>query len=311
MPSISVLTSLYRAAPYIEELYARSRQALQRCADDYEFVFVDDGSPDDGKQIVLRLMEQDPRVRLVELSRNFGQHRALIAGLHHVRCDLVFMIDADLEEDPELVEEFMRVMHEGGRRVDVVYGVMERRKGGWFERWSGALFYRLINAVAEVPIPANVLGARLMTREYVEAMRSLGDAEPFLGALMAYTGFTQVPVPCRKMSKGSTTYSLRRKLRLAADALFSLSRKPLGWVFTTGVVVVLVGVALFAYCLGRVADGLNVEAWSYLLASVWLLSGLLLMALGVVGQYIGRIHMQVKGRPVAIIKEVHERPAHD
>lgn len=307
MPSISVLTSLYRAAPYIEDFYARGKAAVEKITEDYEFVFVDDGSPDDGNAIVFRLMERDPRVRLVELSRNFGQHRALVAGLDHVRGDLVFMIDADLEEDPELITEFHRVMQESGTSVDVVYGVMERRKGGLFERVSGALFYKLINTVAEVPIPANVLGARLMTQQYVQALRSLGDAEPFLGALMAYTGFTQVPVPCRKTSKGSTTYSLRRKLRLAADALFSLSRKPLTWIFTTGVAASAIGLILLVYGLSTKPLDAFLDNAPAVLASVWLLAGLILMALGILGQYVGRIHMQVKDRPVAIVKQVHER----
>ena len=128
MPRISILTSLFCSEPYIQELYDRSRVAVEKITEDYEIVFVDDGSPDGGNAVVQRLIQEDKRVRLIELSKNFGQHRALLAGLQHVRGDIVFMIDSDLEEDPALLGTFYQKMTGGDEEIDVVYGVMEKRK---------------------------------------------------------------------------------------------------------------------------------------------------------------------------------------
>jgi len=308
MPTLSILTSQYYAGPYVREFYDRTLAAAQQCADDFEIVFVDDGSPDDGKAKVLELIEHDPRVRLVELTRNFGQHRAVLTGLEHTRGDLVFIVDSDLEEDPELLVEFWKVLGDD-RDADLVYGVMERRKGDAVERMGGRIFYFVINLLSELPIEPNVLGARLMTRRYADTLIRIRDAEPFIGVLSAYAGFKQVPVPCRKASKGSTTYSFSRKIALASDAIFSASRKPLTWLAACGAAVAGVGVALAIVFTVQTSKGVPIGVEHTLLASLWFLSGLVLSGLGLVGQYIGRIHIQGKGRPPALVKQVHERPA--
>lgn len=303
MPRISIVTSLYRVAPYIDEFYTRSRAALEKIPGNHEFVLVDDGSPDDAREIVLRLIARDSRVRLVELSRNFGQHRALWIGLQQARGDLVFMVDADLEEDPALVAAFYARMQEQPGEIDVVYGVMEQRKGGAVERLGGALFYGMINRLSDTRLPRNVLNARLMTRAYVDSLLQFGDAEPFLGALMILSGFRQIAVPCAKGDKGSTTYTFRRKLRLALDALFALSTKPLTWIFWGGAWIAAIGVAGVA---GVLRGGGGAAAMA--LASVWLIGGLVLVAVGTVGAYVGRVLTQTRGRPVAIIRKIHGAP---
>ncbi len=301
MPTISLVTSLYKAAPFVPELYERSRAALLKCADSYEMVFVDDGSPDDARGVVLGLIAKDPNVRLVELSRNFGQHRALMTGLKHTTGDLVFMIDADLEEDPELVCEFHRRMHEPGADIDVVYGVMKRRKGGVSERVFGAGFYALINRMAAVEIPRDILGARLMRREFVEALLLHEDVEPYIGGLMALTGFRQVAVPCEKSSRGSSSYTLRRKLKLASDALFGFSTVPL-----TGIALAGAAISVVALVAGLIAiAGGGMAAAAAAIWSIWFLGGVLLAAVGVVGMYVGRALAQARRRPVAIVKRVH------
>lgn len=303
MPRISVVTSLYRAAPFIQEFYECSRAALTQVPGEHEFLFVDDGSPDDGRQIVLGLIAQDPRVRLVELSRNFGQHRALWAGLQHARGELVFMLDADLEEDPALVVPFHAKMMEAPGDVDVVYGVMRARKGDTEERLGGSIFYWLINRLSDTPIPRDVMNARLMTRDYVDRLLEFQDAEPFLGGLMVLNGFRQVAVPCDKGSKGISTYTFRRRMRLALDALFALSMKPLHWIFWLGAWIAIVGVA---GVIGTILEEGSAAAMA--LASVWLMGGLILSSIGVVGAYVGRILTQTRGRPIAIIRKIHEAP---
>jgi len=304
MPKISLVTSLYKAGPYVPELYERARAALLSCADTYEMVFVNDGSPDDAQDAVLKLIEKDPNVVLVELSRNFGQHRALFTGLKHTTGDLVFMIDADLEEDPELLKEFHRRMHEPGADLDVVYGVMKQRKGGFSERLFGDLFYSLINRVSTVEIPRDILGARLMRREFVDALLSHDDVEPYIGGLMALTGFHQLAVPCDKSSRGSSSYTFSRKLRLASDALFGFSVAPLAAIGWAGASVT--GLSLFFGAIGLLVDGAP-RLGAFTIWSIWFLSGLLLVGLGVVGAYTGRALAQARRRPVAIVRRIYRR----
>lgn len=302
MPRVSVLTSLYNSAPYIEEFYARSLAVIQSLDLDYEFVFVDDGSPDEGNAVVQGLIERDASVRLVELSRNFGHHKAIMAGLEHVQGDLVFMLDSDLEEEPELLETFFSIMNDGDE-IDVVYGVMEQRKGSVFERMSGALFYTIINFLSDLPIPENAMAARLMKRRYVEELVAYQETQLYLGGVMMLAGFNQVGVPMQKTSKGRTSYTFARRYTLALDALISYTNKPLTFIAFFGIAVLLVSIAMGIYCIS-LASG-EAQGWLWVLASVWLLGGLTICSIGLVGFYIGRIFIQVKGRPNAVVKRIH------
>jgi putative glycosyltransferase len=303
MPKISLVTSVYKTAHCIPELYERSRVALQACTDSYEFIIVDDGSPDDIRAIALGLIDRDPSVRLIELSRNFGQHRAIMTGLRYATGDLIFMIDADLEERPELLEEFYRIMHAPGADVDVVYGVMEQRKGGAFERRAGAAFYWLMNRLSTLEIPRDILGARLMRREFVSALLEHDEAEPYIGGLMALTGFRQVAVPCEKTSRGTSSYTLRRKLRLASDALFGFSTAPLTLI--AGLGGLIASATLIVGAIRAIAGDGGSDDTGFAVWSIWFLAGLLLSAVGIVGMYVGRVLVQARGRPVAIVRRVY------
>lgn len=302
MARVSVLTSLYNSAPYIEEFYTRCLAAIESLGLDYEFVFVDDGSPDDGNALVHDLIKRDSQVRLVELSRNFGHHKAIMAGLEHVQGDLVFMLDSDLEEEPELLETFHRIMDEG-ENIDVVYGVMEQRKGSLFERLSGAVFYKLINFLSDLPIPENAMAARLMRRRYVDELVAYQETQLYLGGVMMLAGFHQVGVPMQKTSKGRSSYTFARRYTLALDALLSYTNKPLTFIAFFGIAVLLVSMGMGAYCI-NLASG-EAEGWMWVLASVWLLGGLTICSIGLVGFYIGRIFIQVKGRPNTVVKKIY------
>lgn len=308
MPRFSVLTSLYHSAPYIEEFYTRAKASIEKLGGDYEFIFVDDGSPDDGNKTVLALIEQDPNVRLVELSRNFGHHKAIMMGLEHVSGEFVFMLDSDLEEEPELLETFYDRMIQGNDKgeIDVVYGVMEQRKGGVLERLPGALFYKMINMMADRPIPANIMAARLMRLDYVRSLLQYQESQLYLGGIMMLAGFNQVPIKTQKLSKGRTTYNFVRKLTLALDALISYTNKPLTFIAWGGIGISIISLLILVYFLTNLfSGGRDVEPWMWVLASVWFLGGLTILAVGLVGFYIGRIFIQVKGRPNAIVKRVH------
>ncbi len=303
MPRLSVLTSLYGSAPYIEEFYTRCLAVIQSLGIEYEFVFVDDGSPDEGNALVQGLIKRDPCVRLIELSRNFGHHKAIMIGLEHVQGELVFMLDSDLEEEPELLATFHAMMMESDAEVDVVYGVMEQRKGSLFERVSGAAFYKIINFLSDLPIPENIMAARLMTRQYVDSLVQYQETQLYLGGVMMMAGFNQVAVPTQKMSKGRSSYTFARRYTLALDALISFTNKPLTFIAFFGIGICFVSFLMVAFCIARV--GVDLEGWMLVLASIWFLGGLTMCSIGLVGFYIGRIFIQVKGRPNAIVKRIH------
>src|SRR4051794_4078226 len=193
---LSVVTTLYKSAAYVEEFYRRASEAAQRITDDYEIVMVDDGSPDTSLDIACALAAKDGRVRVVELSRNFGHHKALMTGLDHARGDLCFMIDSDLEEDPGVLAAFIREFEASG--ADVVYGFQNERKGNWLERLTGAAAYWLFNKLIAQGIPRNHLTVRLMTRDYVDALLRHREQQTVIGGLWVITGFRQRGVPVRK-----------------------------------------------------------------------------------------------------------------
>ncbi len=302
-PHISVITSLFRAEAHVEEFYERCLASITKLTDSYEFVFVDDGSPDGSGRAVRDLIERDKSVRLVELSRNFGQHKALMAGLEVVQGDLVFLLDSDLEEPPELLEEFYRAMHESPDEIDVVYGYMEERKGGVAERAFGWLFYSLINVMSEIHIPESALAARLMTIGYVRNLVSYREMHVFLGGVFMLTGYRQIGVPATKTSKGKSTYNFGLRLTIAIDALLSFTNKPLTYVAALGLTMssISFAVALLVF----VTHKSSTEAIWLVLASLWFLGGLIISSIGLVGMYVGRIFLQVKGRPNVVVKNIY------
>ncbi len=300
-----MVTTLYRSAAHVEEFYRRMTAAASRVAPDHELIFVDDGSPDDSLKVALTLCERDPRVSVIELSRNFGHHRAMMTGLARARGELVFLIDSDLEEQPEWLEMFADRLRSSD--VDVVYGVQEKRKGSWFERATGYLFYRLFNALSEVPMPQNVSTVRLMKRRYVRNLVAHRDREMFIAGLWALTGFRQVAVPVAKTSTSPTTYTLGRRVSNFLDAATSLSRRPLVLVFYLGFVVVLIAMAGVAYLIyERIASGF-LPGWTSLIVSVWLLGGLTLFSIGLIGLYLSRIFIETKRRPYTVIRQVYRQ----
>ena len=227
---LSVVTTLYRSAPSLTEFYERVRAAAETIDRDFDLVLVNDGSPDDSLEIARALRDRDPRICIVDLSRNFGHHRAIMAGLRHARGDLVFLIDCDLEEKPEWLDEFHERLRQGD--CDVAYGVQIHRKGGLAEVWIGKVFYKLINFMAETPIPANLVTARLMTRRYVDSLLLHGERELWIADLWSRTGYTQVAVPVAKGSHGKTTYTFAKKLRVTGNAVLTTSTLPLRVIWT-------------------------------------------------------------------------------
>jgi len=305
---LSVVTSLYRSEPYVQELYERCVEAASRVADAFEIVLVNDGSPDQSLEKALALHRDDPRVRVIDLARNFGQHKALLTGLEHARGDLVFCLDSDLEEDPAWLGLFHSRLQEAG--VDVVYGVQIRRKGRLVERLTGSLYYAVFRLLSSYPVPANQTAARLMTRRYVRSLVSHRDQEVFLAGLWAITGFEQLAVPVEKGDKGSSSYSLRKKLAILLNSVTSFSNVPLVFIFYLGMAVTAVSLSAALGTLVAKLFFIDFElGWPSLIISLWLLSGLTFCCLGVIGMYLSKIFTETKDRPYTIIREVYERSA--
>lgn len=299
-PALSIVTSLYRSAAHLREFYERATAAA-RGVDSYEIVVVNDGSPDESLAIALELHERDRRVKVVDLSRNFGHHKALMTGLARARGDLVFLIDSDLEEDPAWLSTFQATLQRSA--ADVVYGVQSARKGGWFERLTGGLFFAVFNRLLTNPIPANVVTARLMTRRYVRALVSHLEREVFLAGLWEITGFVQQPISIVKRSRGATSYSIRRRISVFVTALTSFSNRPLVHIFQIGMLVmglsvVAGGVLLYKYLTG----GIGVPGWASIMVSIWFLGGLTIFCIGIIGIYLAKVFSEAKQRPYTIVR---------
>jgi putative glycosyltransferase len=270
-------------------------------------VLVNDGSPDDSLAYALSRCSDLPHLVVVDLSRNFGHHHAIHAGLRQARGELVFLIDCDLEVRPAVLSELLERRRATG--ADLVFGYQEARKGGWLEKVSGSLFWRGINALSDVPIPENMLTERLMTRRFVEALLSLGDHNLFLGGMMSWTGFVQIGLPVRKVQRdGQSSYTVWKRLQLMVTAVSSFSSKPLTWLFNAGVLITLLSFAYVAYLVFRkVMFGDALLGFTSIMGLVALSLGITTTALGLVGIYLGRVFNQVQNRPTYIVKDIHRR----
>lgn len=296
---LSIVTTLYRSAPYLDEFHARVSSEAKRLAKNYEIILVNDGCPGDSLATALRLQAADPHVVVVDLSRNFGHHKAVMAGLAQATGAHVFLIDCDLEEPPESLGAFAARFGKGD--CDVVYGVQSNRKGGWFERSSGCLFYSLFNFLTDLDMPRNILTSRLMSRRYVDALLSHEERELFLAGLWHIVGFEQVPSEVVKSSKGESTYTFRKKVALLVNSVTSFSDKPLIYIFYVGSLISLVSAASAVYLVYRrlVHDDI-LTGWTSLMISVWLLGGLVILFLGVIGIYLSKVFVETKRRPTLV-----------
>jgi putative glycosyltransferase len=293
---VSVVSTLYRSAPYIAEFVERIRVELQKLTSDYEIILVDDGSPDDSLRTALRLMATEPRLKVVEFSRNFGHHKAMMTGLEHAAGDLVFLIDVDLEEPPELLGSF----HEKLTREQ------EGRKGGLGERFFGWLAWKMMSVMLPIQVPNNHSTVRLMTRDYVQALVRHKEHRTAIGGLMVITGFRQSGLPFKKGFRGTTSYSFRARLFVLLDSVTSFSEMPLYFIFYIGLIVIFISALIATLLIIRRLTGAVLSGWVSTLVSVWFLGGLAIFSIGVVGLYISRIFIETKNRPYAIVRRIHE-----
>ena len=303
--NLSIVSTLYNKSRELEEFCARVSKAAGRFYDDYEIVLVNDGSPDESRDIALRLMERDPRIVLVDLSRNFGHHKAMMAGLEHAGNERVFLIDSDLEEEPEILET-LHERFEAAQDCDVVYAYQKERKGSWLERASGSLFYKLFNLLSDVKFVENPLTARLMSRRYVQALLCFRERELVIGGIWVLAGFNQIGVPAVKHDSSPSAYTFMQKLIMMINSVTSFSVRPLYLISILGFVMAFVSLLGLVYIILLVMTAERpVPGWASVAVSIWFLGGLNIMILGVIGTYVAKTFIESKDRPLTIVKAVH------
>lgn len=300
---LSVVVPVFNEEENLPELYRRLTAVLGTAASSWEILFVDDGSRDRSWEIIRGLAENDPRVRGLRFSRNFGHQMAFAAGLDHARGQAVVIMDADLQDPPELIPQLLAKHREG---FEVVYAVRTARHGEtFFKRLTAKLFYRLLARITSVHIPLDTGDFRLMGRRAVEAFRRLPERHRFTRGLVAWLGFPQTGVPYERAPRhaGTTKYPLRKMLRLALDAITSFSHVPLQLATWLGFIVS--GFAFF-YILVVIAlkfAGISWPGYTSIMAAILFLGGVQLVMVGLLGEYVGRIYDEVKHRPLYLVAE--------
>jgi glycosyltransferase involved in cell wall biosynthesis len=302
---LSVIVPCYNESDSLAELHRRvTAVCRQSVGDNYEFVIVNDGSTDGSWAQLSALAASDPRLRCIDLSRNYGHQSAVTAGLALSRGEKVLLLDADLQDPPELLPVMLERMNEG---FDVVYGQRRSRDGeGTFKRASAALFYRLLRQLAHVDIPQDTGDFRLMRRVVVEALNSLPEQHRFVRGMVAWVGFRQTAVQYDRDKRrgGQTHYSFWKMTSLATDAITSFSIVPLRLIVTLAGLTFLVSLLLLLYAAISWAFFDAVPGWTSLISVVLFLGSVQLLSLGIIGEYVGRTFIESKRRPPFLIREI-------
>jgi putative glycosyltransferase len=304
---ISIVTTMYYSERFVDDFYAQVREAVDKITADYEIIFVNDGSPDNSLQRVIKLQSRDSKIVLVDLSRNFGHHRAIMTGLRVAKGDYIFLIDSDLEENPELLNTYWSQFNLEDD-CDVVYGVQDKRKGRLMERISGRIWYFLFSFLSDIDYPTDSLTARLMSRRYVDHVLQFEEKELEIWGIFVLTGFNQKTIKVSKGNKGSSTYTLRRKLKMMVDSVTSFSSKPLIYIFVLGLLITILSAVYISYLvIMRILYNEVTEGWTSTLVSIWFMGGLLIFCVGIIGIYLSKMFLEIKNRPLTIVKKIYRR----
>jgi dolichol-phosphate mannosyltransferase len=302
---LSVIVPCFNEALVIRETHRRLHVVLEALENlPYEIIYVDDGSKDETPAILLELQAGDEQVRVIEFSRNFGHQIAVTAGLDHSAGDACVIIDADLQDPPEVIAEMVERWRDG---YHVVYGLRTDREGETaFKLWTAKIFYRLINRLSNIEMPLDVGDFRLMDRKAVDALLSMPERDRFLRGMVTWVGFRQAAVMYRRAARhaGETKYPLAKMIRFATDGVLSFSFTPLRLAIYTGFIVMGFALLGIIYALvERFIIGDVVRGWASIFVAVLFMSGVQLISIGIIGEYIGRIYGEVKHRPLYFVQE--------
>jgi polyisoprenyl-phosphate glycosyltransferase len=300
----SIIAPIFNEKDNIPELYRRVSEVMNSTGEPWELLLVDDGSTDGSTEMIRELAEKDDHIRPVIFARNFGHQIAITAGWDYARGEAVVVIDADLQDPPELILEMVKKWQEG---YDVVYAVRAEREGeSWFKLWTASLFYRIIYRITDVKIPLDTGDFRLMDRKVVNVLKSMRERHRFPRGMSAWVGFKQVGVEYKRAARiaGETKYPFRKMFRLALNAITGFSYFPLqvatffGF-FSAGIAILAIPVVIYLRASGSQAF----FGQATTLIAVLFLGGVQLISLGILGEYIGRLYDEAKGRPLYIVRE--------
>jgi polyisoprenyl-phosphate glycosyltransferase len=305
--SVSVIIPCYNEEAVISETYARVKKVLlENGYKKHEILFIDDGSRDRTLDILRELVAKDQRVTVLGFSRNFGHQAAVCAGIKHCREDVAIIIDADLQDPPELIPDMIRMHLVEG--YNVVYGVRAKREGeSFFKKFTAKIFYRVLASLSDVPIPLDTGDFRLIDRAVIDEFKCLSEKNKYIRGLISWLGFKQGPIMYSRDPRlgGETKYPLYKMLRFAMTGLLYFSRKPLKLAIMTGFACIAAGLLMLVYVfIAKFYPGIGiVKGWTSTLIIIIFFSGVQLMTVGVMGEYIGSIFDEVKNRPEYIIRE--------
>ncbi|HEB65957.1 MAG TPA: glycosyltransferase [Chloroflexi bacterium] len=303
-PTLSIIAPIYNEYENLPELYRRVKEVMENAGETWELVLVDDGSTDGSTERIRELARQDKRVRPVIFARNFGHQLAVTAGLDYSRGDAVVIIDADLQDPPELIPEMLAKWREG---YEVVYAVREAREGEtWFKKVTAAAFYRLINRITSVNIPVDTGDFRLLDRKVVNVLNRMRERHRFLRGMSVWVGFRQTGVTYKRAPRfaGETKYPLRKMLKFASDAITGFSYLPLQLATYLGFVSAGLSIIAIPIVVAlRMTGSQAFHGQATTLIAVLFLGGVQLISLGILGEYVGRLYDEAKGRPLYIVRE--------
>ncbi|MBX9795855.1 glycosyltransferase family 2 protein [Sphingomonas sp.] len=305
-PALSVVVPCYNEEPTLPVLHARVTAAARAAVgDDYEIVLVNDGSRDNSWAVMQQLAGGDPRLVAINLSRNHGHQLALTAGLDLCSGAQILIIDADLQDPPELLTEMRATMAAEG--ADVVYAVRRKREGETlFKKLTAAAFYRVLDRVTDTPIPLDTGDFRLMSRRALDALLSLPEQARFIRGMVAWVGFRQVPFVYDRAERhaGETSYPLSKMIRLALDAVTGFSTAPLRFASHVGLALTAASLLLLVYIAIGFVTGSAVQGWTSTMLVVVLLGAVQMFVLGMIGEYLGRLYVESKRRPLYLVADV-------
>jgi len=303
---LSVITPCYNEELVVEETYRRLTEVMARTGMDYELVFVNDGSRDKTYPLLMQLAQQDKAVKVIHFSRNFGHQCAVTAGINHCNGDLAVIIDADLQDPPEVILDMLEIQR--NEQADVVYGVRKKREGeSWFKLFTAKCFYRVLNKLSDVQFPVDTGDFRLISRRIIDEFNRLHEKNKYIRGLISWMGYKQVPCYYERKERfaGETKYPLRKMLKFASTGLLSFSKKPLKlavWLGVLSVVVALV-YAIVILIMRILHPETFVTGWTSTIFMIIFFGGVQLLTIGVLGEYIGSLFDEAKDRPEYIISE--------